>query len=136
MEILEDVLKNDKKLVTTKRGSCDQFLTKIKISDPNKARDGWIQKFFLIDFDIWNVKIRVRMRKRNQFYELTPNSRTKWEQCAQNWSWQQGFDGNSEDKYNKLDGVDQGLMDIKETQQDLKVFTDYDEKQRERHKLD
>ena len=26
-------------------------------------------------------------------------------------------------------------MDTKETQQDLKVFTDYDEKQRERHKL-
>ena len=27
-------------------------------------------------------------------------------------------------------------MDIKETQQDLKVFMDYDEKQREKHKLD
>ena len=44
VEILEDVLKNDKKLVTTKRGSCDQFLTKIKISDPSKVGDGWIQK--------------------------------------------------------------------------------------------
>ena len=41
-----------------------------------------------------------------------------------------GSDGNSEDKYNKLDGVDQGSMDIKETQQELKVFTNYDEKQR------
>ena len=85
----------------------------------------------MIDFDIWNVEIRVRMRKLDQFYELTPNQRIKREQYAQNWSRQQGFDGNSEDKYNKLDGVDQGLMDIKETQQDLKVFTDYDEKQRE-----
>ena len=63
MENSENVLKIDKKLVTTKRGSCDQFLTKIKISDPNKAVDGRIQKKFLIDFDIWNVKIEVRMRK-------------------------------------------------------------------------
>ena len=90
----------------------------------------------LIDFDIWNVEIRVRMQKLDQFYELTPNQRTKQEQCAQNQLRQQGFDGNNEDKYNNLDGVDQGLMDIKETQQDLKVFTDYDEKQREKHKLD
>ena len=46
------------------------------------------------------------------------------------------IDTNSEDKYNKLDDVDYGLIDTKETQQDLKVFTDYDEKQREKHKLD
>ena len=76
------------------------------------------------------------MRKLDQFYEPTPNQRTKQKQYVQNWSQQQGFDGNSEDKYNKLDGMDQGLMDIKETQQDLKVFTDYDEKQRGKHKLD
>ena len=67
VENSEDVLKIDKKLVTTKRGSCDQFLTKIKISDPTKAGDGRIQKFSLIDFDIWNIKIRVRMRKLDQF---------------------------------------------------------------------
>ena len=67
MENLEDVLKIDKKLVTTKRGSCDQFLTKIKISDPDKAGNGWIQKIFLIDFDIWNVEIWIRMRKLDQF---------------------------------------------------------------------
>ena len=42
---------------------------------------------------------------------------------------------NSEDKCNKLDGVDQGLMDTKEIQQDLKVFMNYDEQQRERYKL-
>ena len=36
MENLEDVLKIDKKLVTTKRGSCDQFLAKIKIFEPAK----------------------------------------------------------------------------------------------------
>ena len=76
------------------------------------------------------------MRKLDQFYELTLNQRTKRKQYAQNWSRQQGFDGNSEDKCNKLDGVDQGLMDTKETQQDLKLFTDYEEKQRETYKLD
>ena len=72
MEILEDVLKIDKKLVTTKRGSCDQFLAKIKFSEPSNAGNEWIRIFFLINFDIWNVKIRVRMRKLDQFYELTP----------------------------------------------------------------
>ena len=73
VEFLEDVLEIDKDLVTTKRGSCDHFLTKIKISDPNWAGDGRIQNFFLIEFDIWNVEIRVRMRKLDQFYERTPN---------------------------------------------------------------
>ena len=63
VENSEDVLKIDKKLVTTKRGSCDQFLAKIKFSEPNKAGDQRIWNFFLIDFDIWNVEIRVRMRK-------------------------------------------------------------------------
>ena len=37
MENLEDVLKIDKKLVTTKRGSYDQFFAKIKFSKPSKA---------------------------------------------------------------------------------------------------
>ena len=67
VEISEDVLKIDKNLMTIKRGSCDHFLTKIKISDPDRAGDGRIQKNFLIDFDIWNVEIRVRMRKLDQF---------------------------------------------------------------------
>ena len=69
----EDVLKIDKKLVTTKRGSCDQFLAKIIFFKPNKTGDERIQKKFLIDFDIWNVEIWVRMRKLDQFWELTPN---------------------------------------------------------------
>ena len=73
MENSEDVLKIDKNLMTMKSGSCDQFLAKIKFSDPNKVVDGRIQKKFLIDFDIWNVEIRVRMRKLDQFYKLTPN---------------------------------------------------------------
>ena len=73
VEFSKNLLKIDKNLVTTKRGSCDHFLTKIKIFDSNKAGDGRIQKFFMIDFDIWNVEIRVRMQKLDQFYERTPN---------------------------------------------------------------
>ena len=57
VENLEDMRKINKKLVTTKRGSCDQFLTKIKISDPNIVGDGRIWNFFPINFDIWNVEI-------------------------------------------------------------------------------
>ena len=67
MEISEDVLKIDKKLVTTKRGSCDPFLTNLKFLNPNKTGDGWIQKNFLVNFDIWNVEIGVRMPKLDQF---------------------------------------------------------------------
>ena len=37
VEFPEDVLEIDKNLVTTKRRSCDHFLTKIKISDPDRA---------------------------------------------------------------------------------------------------
>ena len=67
VENSEDVLKIDKKLVTTKRWSCDQFSARIKFSKPNEARDERIQIFFLINFDIWNVEIGVRMRKLDQF---------------------------------------------------------------------
>ena len=55
--------KIDKKLVTTKKGSWDQFLGKIKFSNPGIAVDERIRNFFLIDFDIRNVEIRVCMRK-------------------------------------------------------------------------
>ena len=37
VENSEDVLKIDKKLVTTKIGSYDQFLAKIKFSEPDEA---------------------------------------------------------------------------------------------------
>ena len=56
VENSEDVLKINKKLMTTKRGSCDQFLAKIKFSEPSKVWDGRI-RIFLIDFDIWNIEI-------------------------------------------------------------------------------
>ena len=67
MKFLENLIKIDKNLVTTKRESCDHFLTNLKFLNPDTSGDGWIQNFFLIDFDIWNVEIRVRMRKLNQF---------------------------------------------------------------------
>ena len=66
MEFLENLIKIDKNLVTTKRGSCDHFLTNLKISNPDiTGMDG--SKKILIDFDIWNIEIQVRMRKLDQF---------------------------------------------------------------------
>ena len=38
VENLADMLKIDKKLVTTKRGSYDQFLAKIRISKPIETK--------------------------------------------------------------------------------------------------
>ena len=46
VEFLEDVLEIDKDLVTTKRGSCDHFLTKIKIFDPDKTGMDGSKNFF------------------------------------------------------------------------------------------
>ena len=106
MQNSEVVLKIDKMLMTTKRGSCDQFLAKIKFPEPDKMGDERIQIFFLIDFDIWNVEFWVRMRKLDQFWKLTLNKRTKREQCAQKLLRRLWIDANSEDKCNKLDGVD------------------------------
>ena len=51
VEISEDVLKIDKKLVTTKRWSCDQFLAKIKKFEPDKSGDERIQK------NLWSILI-------------------------------------------------------------------------------
>ena len=72
VENSEDVLKIDKKVVTMKRGSCDQFLAKIKFFEPSNVGDERIQKFFWLIL-IWNVEIWVRMRKLDRFYERTPN---------------------------------------------------------------
>ena len=67
VEFLENLLKIDKDLVTTKRGSYDHFLTNLKILNPGNAGDGRIRNFFLIDLHIWNVENGVRMRKLDQF---------------------------------------------------------------------
>ena len=61
MKNSEDVLKIDKKLVTMKRGSCDQFFAKIKFFKPDDVENKQIRNFVLIDFDIWNIEIRVHM---------------------------------------------------------------------------
>ena len=63
VEFSENLIKIDKNHVTTKRGSCDHILTNLKYLNLGKAGDGWIRNFFLIDFDIWNVEIRVCMQK-------------------------------------------------------------------------
>jgi hypothetical protein len=44
-----------------------------KIFKPTKGMERQIQNFFLINFDIWNVEIKVRMWKFWLFYERTPN---------------------------------------------------------------
>jgi len=44
-----------------------------KIVEPATCGDRQIKKNFLIEFDIWNVKIGVRMQKLGLFYERTPN---------------------------------------------------------------
>ena len=69
MEISEDVLKNDKKLVTTKRGSCDQFLTKLKFSDPDMTRDGWNPSSY--------VKTRPVLRMDSELENKTETMRAK-----------------------------------------------------------
>ena len=38
VEFSEDLLKIDKNLVTTKRGSCDHFLTNLKFLNPGKDK--------------------------------------------------------------------------------------------------
>ena len=51
MENSEDVLKIDKKLVTTKRESCDQFLNKLKFSNLEKIGMDGSEIFF------WSILI-------------------------------------------------------------------------------
>ena len=104
VKISEDVLKNDKKLVTTKRGSCDQFLTKIKISNPDNTGDGQIQIFF---DQFWYMerrnpssyaKIRPVLRMHPELEDKTGTMRAKLVTTART-------EGNSEDKCNKSDDV-------------------------------
>jgi hypothetical protein len=66
-------VKNVKK---TSRGENSNFGGEFggtKIFKPTNGGDGQIQIFFLIDFDVWNVEIGVRMRKLWLFYERTLN---------------------------------------------------------------
>ena len=65
MENLEDMLKIDKKLVTTKIGSYDKFLAKIIFFEPNKAENVSRVRVFVADlftFQVPDVSIDVNNR--------------------------------------------------------------------------
>ena len=87
MENLEDVLKIGKKLVTTKRGSCDQFLAKIKFSEPGKAEN--VSRVLvlvagLFTFQVLDVSRDLNSRNmvRNKA-EISTHKQLKWRSlCA------------------------------------------------------
>ena len=86
----------------TSRGEKSNFRGKFGISKIVKlvgSGDRQIQKFFLIDFDIWNVKIRVRMRKFLLFYEQTLNKRTKRSESGKNLRQCLRIDGKGGEKH-------------------------------------
>ena len=65
MENSEDVLKIDKKFVTTKIGSYDKFLAKIIFFEPNKAENVSRVRVFVADlftFQVPDVSIDVNNR--------------------------------------------------------------------------
>jgi hypothetical protein len=72
VEFYEDCEKYEKSLGGENSNFRGEFGDPI-IVEPAVGGDRQIQKNFLIDFDIWNVKIGVRMRKLWLFYERTPN---------------------------------------------------------------
>ena len=67
------IVKNMKKTLGGENSNFRGEFGDPKIVEPTFGRDRQIQKFFLIDFDIWNVEIGVRMGKLWLFYERTPN---------------------------------------------------------------
>jgi len=72
VEFFEDCEKYEKNLGGENSNFRGEFGDS-KIVEPARGGDRQIQKIVLNDFDIWNVKIRVRMRKLWLFYERTPN---------------------------------------------------------------
>ena len=73
MEIFEDCEKYEKKTLGGENSNFRGKFGDSKIVEAAVGGDRQIQKNFLIDFDIWNVKIGVCMRKLWLFYEQTPN---------------------------------------------------------------
>ena len=55
MENSEDMLKIDKKLATTKIGCCDQFLAKIKFSEPGKAQN--VSRVLILDAGLFTFQV-------------------------------------------------------------------------------
>ena len=72
MEFFEDCEKYEKKLGGENSNFRGGFWDS-KFIEPAYGGDRQIQNFFVIDFDIWNIKIEVHMRKLWLFYERTPN---------------------------------------------------------------
>jgi len=72
VEFFEDCKNCEKTLGGKKSNFINEFGVS-KIVEPAISRDRQNQKFFLIDFDIWNIEIGVRIRKLWLFYERTPN---------------------------------------------------------------
>jgi len=68
-----EIVKNMKKTFGGENSNFRGEFGDSKIVKPAHGGDRQIQKFGLIDFDIWNVKIGVRMRKLWLFYERTLN---------------------------------------------------------------
>ena len=73
MEIFEDCKKYEKKTLGGENSNFRGEFGDSKIVEPANGGDRQIQKNLLIDFDIWNVKIGVRLRKLWLFYERAPN---------------------------------------------------------------
>jgi len=72
VEIFEDCGKYEKTLGGENSNFRDKFGDP-KIVGPPFGGDRQIQKIFLNDFDTWNVKIGICIRKLWLFYEQTPN---------------------------------------------------------------
>ena len=93
VKILEDLLKIDKKLVTTKRGSCDQFFAKIKFSEPSKSGDGRIRIF---SDRFWYIerrnpssyaKTKPVLRTDSELEDKTGIMRAKFVTAGVWWKW-------------------------------------------------
>jgi len=72
VEFFEDCKKYENKLYEVKTQIEEANLGNLNLSNPPMEGIDRSKKF-LIDFDIWNIKIGVRMRKLWLFYERTPN---------------------------------------------------------------
>jgi len=73
VEIFEDCEKYEKKTLGGENSNFRGKFGDSQIVEPHNGGDRQIQNFIIIDFDIWNIKIGVRMRKLRLFYERTPN---------------------------------------------------------------
>ena len=73
MEFYEDCKNVKKKLQEVETQTSKVNLGILNLSNPPTLGIDRCEVFFLIDFDIWNVDIVVRMRKLWLFYEWTPN---------------------------------------------------------------